>query len=51
LPDRSPPEGVRQFWREWLAAWETIQFDHRLVDAEDRVLAQSEALEAVGLSE
>ena len=84
------PEGVRQFWREWLAAWETVQFDYRLVDAGDRVLAlidqrmrgrstgievpfgeyahvytfrdglivhwkvymrQSEALEAVGLSE
>jgi hypothetical protein len=21
------PEGVRQFWREWLAAWETVQFE------------------------
>jgi ketosteroid isomerase-like protein len=33
------PEGVRQFWREWLAAWETVQFEYRLVDAGDRVLA------------
>ena len=33
------PEGVRQFWREWLDAWETVQFEYRLVDAGDRVLA------------
>ena len=84
------PEGVRQFWRDWLAAWETVQFEYELVDAGDRVVAlvdqrmrgrstrievpfgkyahvytfsdglivhwklymsQSEALEAVGLSE
>jgi ketosteroid isomerase-like protein len=84
------PEGVGQFWREWLAAWETVQFEYELVDAGDRVVAlidqrmrgrstgievpfgkyahvytfrdglivhwkgyasQSEALEAVGLSE
>jgi uncharacterized protein len=83
-------EGVRQFWREWLAAWETVQFEYELLDAGDRVVAlvdqrmrgrstgievpfgkyavvytfrdglivnsrfstsQSEALEAVGLSE
>jgi ketosteroid isomerase-like protein len=83
-------EAVRQFWREWLAAWETVQFEYELVDAGDRVVAlvdqrmrgrstgievpfgkyahvytfrdglivhwkgymrQSEALEAVGLSE
>ena len=83
-------EAVRQFWREWLAAWEVIQFEYELVDAGDRVvmlldqrmrgrstgievplgnyaqvatfrdglmvhwkgyLSQSEALEAVGLSE
>src|SRR4051812_44146144 len=81
---------VRLFWREWLAAWETVQFDYELVDAGDHVVAlidqrmrgrstgievrlgkyaqvytfrdglivhwklyesQSEALEAVGLSE
>jgi ketosteroid isomerase-like protein len=33
------PEGVRRFWREWLAAWDTVQFDYRLEDAGDRVLA------------
>jgi len=27
------PEGVRQFWREWLAAWETVQFEYELMDA------------------
>jgi hypothetical protein len=83
-------EAVRRFWREWLAAWEIVQFDYELRDAGDRVvllldqrmrgrstgiempfgkyaqvatfrdgllvhwklyLSQSEALEAVGLSE
>src|SRR3954454_425273 len=33
------PEGVRQFWREWLAAWETVQFEYELVDAGNRVVA------------
>jgi hypothetical protein len=32
-------EEVRQFWREWLAAWETIEFEYELVDAGDRVVA------------
>ena len=32
-------EGVRQFWREWLAAWEAVQFKYELVDAGDRVVA------------
>ena len=32
-------EGVRQFWREWLAAWETVQFKYELIDAGDRVVA------------
>jgi ketosteroid isomerase-like protein len=32
-------EGVRQFWRGWLAAWETIQFEYELLDAGDRVVA------------
>jgi hypothetical protein len=84
------PDAVRGFWREWLAAWETVEFEYDLVDAGDRVvmlfdmrmhgrstrievpfgqvawlftyregllfhqkfyLSQSEALEAVGLSE
>ena len=33
------PEGVRQFWRGWLAAWETVQFEYELIEAEDRVVA------------
>ena len=33
------PEGVRQFWREWLAAWETVQFEYELIDAGDQVVA------------
>ena len=32
-------EGVRQYWREWLSAWETVQFEYELVDAGDRVVA------------
>jgi ketosteroid isomerase-like protein len=32
-------EAVRQWWREWLAAWETLQFEYELVDAGDRVVA------------
>jgi ketosteroid isomerase-like protein len=33
------PEAVREFWRQWLAAWGTVQFDYELVDAGDRVVA------------
>jgi len=33
-------EGVRQYWREWLAAWETIEFEvDELVAIGDCVLA------------
>jgi ketosteroid isomerase-like protein len=32
-------EEVRGFWREWLAAWETVLFEYELVDAGDRVVA------------
>jgi ketosteroid isomerase-like protein len=32
-------EAVRQFWREWLTAWETVQFEYQLVDAGDSVVA------------
>jgi ketosteroid isomerase-like protein len=32
-------EGVQSFWREWLAAWETVAFEYELIDAGDRVLA------------
>ena len=83
-------DAVQQYWREWLAAWETNEFEYQLVDAGDDVvqlfdlrmrgrstgievpfgkvawvytfrdglaarmkfyIRQSEALEAVGLSE
>jgi ketosteroid isomerase-like protein len=30
---------VRQWWGEWLAAWETLEFEYELVDAGDRVVA------------
>jgi hypothetical protein len=29
---------VRQFWREWLAAWETLRFEYELLDAGERVV-------------
>ena len=32
-------EAVRQWWREWLAAWEVVQFEYDLVDAGDSVVA------------
>ena len=44
-------EGVRQFWREWLAAWETVQFEYELIVHWKLYASQSDALEAVGLSE
>ena len=31
-------DAVQRFWREWLAAWETIRFEYELVDAGDRVV-------------
>jgi len=33
------PEGVREFWRSWLQAWETVEFEYELVEAGDRVVA------------
>jgi hypothetical protein len=27
-----------QFWRDWLAAWETMQFEYTMVDAGDRAV-------------
>jgi ketosteroid isomerase-like protein len=43
LPDISGiyrgTEAVRQWWREWLAAWEVVQFEYELVDAGDSVVA------------
>jgi ketosteroid isomerase-like protein len=32
-------DGVRQFWRDWLGAWETVQFEYELVDSGERVVA------------
>ena len=29
---------VQQFWREWLAAWETLDFEYELIDAGDHVV-------------
>jgi hypothetical protein len=31
-------DAVRRWWREWLAAWETVEFEYGLVDAGDRVV-------------
>jgi ketosteroid isomerase-like protein len=33
------PEGVQEFWRNWLAAWESIEFEYELVEAGDSVVA------------
>ncbi len=32
-------EGVRQYWRQWFAAWQILHYQFRLVDAGDRVVA------------
>jgi ketosteroid isomerase-like protein len=32
-------DAVRQSWREWLAAWETVDFEYQLLEAGDRVVA------------
>jgi pimeloyl-ACP methyl ester carboxylesterase/ketosteroid isomerase-like protein len=32
-------DGVAEFWREWLSAWETVEFEYELIDAGDRVVA------------
>ena len=32
-------DAVRGWWREWLTAWELIDFDYELVDAGDSVVA------------
>ena len=32
-------EAARRWWREWLAAWEIIEFEYELVDAGDHVVA------------
>jgi ketosteroid isomerase-like protein len=33
------PDGVAAFWREWLAAWEAVDFEYELIDAGDQVVA------------
>lgn len=30
---------VRRWWREWLAAWETVEFQYELLDAGEDVVA------------
>ena len=32
-------EGVRHYWRTWVAAWEMRHFDFEVLDAGDRVVA------------
>jgi SnoaL-like protein len=32
-------EAVRHYWREWYAAWEVLDYEFRMVDAGDRVVA------------
>jgi SnoaL-like protein len=31
-------DAVWKFWLDWFSAWETLQFDYKLVDAGDRVV-------------
>ncbi|HWG09130.1 MAG TPA: nuclear transport factor 2 family protein [Solirubrobacteraceae bacterium] len=31
-------DAAKRFWREWLAAWESMRFEYELVDAGDRVV-------------
>ena len=31
-------EGARQWFREWFAAWESLQFEYELVDAGERMV-------------
>ncbi len=31
-------DAVRRWWREWLAAWEIVEFEYDLFDAGDRVV-------------
>ena len=31
-------DAARRFWREWLAAWQTLLFEYTMVDAGDRVV-------------
>ena len=40
------PEEARQFWLEWLSAWETIRFDPRAVRLPDEVLHEPRTVDA-----
>jgi hypothetical protein len=31
-------DAVRRWWAEWLAAWETVEFEYELLDAGDRLV-------------
>jgi hypothetical protein len=31
-------DAVQRFWREWFAAWQTLEFEYELVDAGDHVV-------------
>jgi ketosteroid isomerase-like protein len=33
------PDGVREFWREWLSAWDAVLIEYELIDAGDKVVA------------
>jgi ketosteroid isomerase-like protein len=32
-------EAVQRYWRDWLAAWETVQFEYELIGVADCVVA------------
>jgi SnoaL-like domain len=32
-------DAVAQFWRDWLAAWQTTDFEYELIDAGEQVVA------------
>jgi hypothetical protein len=32
-------DAVLRWWQDWLAAWEVIEFEYELLDADDRVVA------------
>jgi hypothetical protein len=43
-------EGVRQYWRQWNAAWQILHYDYRLLDAGDRVVGLFESQRMRGRS-
>src|SRR5215217_5947741 len=32
-------DAVRQYWRQWFAAWQVLEYEFRVLDAGDRVVA------------